>query len=71
MARVASERLIFMKNDMLVFLLSILSFFHMCSNLKKRALKFREDWSTFQFVNSDLRPSRAFLDDVGTKTNPA
>ena len=39
----------------------------MFSNQKRLALKFCEDLSNFQPVNSDLRPSRAFLDDVRIK----
>ena len=38
---------------------------------KKRALKIREDWSKNQPVNSDVKPFRASLHDVGTKTTPA
>jgi len=38
---------------------------------KKRALKFCEHLSNCHPVNSDLKPVRAFLDDVRTKTSPA
>ena len=34
-------------------------------------MKFGEDWSKNQPVNSDPKPFRAFLDNVGTKTTPA
>ena len=34
------------------------------------ALKFCEDLSKIQPVNSDLKPFRAFLDDVATKQPP-
>ena len=70
MAHVASQRF-FTKNYMFVFVSIMFGFFHIFSNSKRRALKFREDWSNFQPVNSDLRPFRAFLDADGTKTAPA
>ena len=39
--------------------------------LKRRALKFREDWSKREPVKSDILPFGAILDKVGTKTTPA
>ena len=56
MARVASQKTFLKKNDIFAFVSTILSFFHILSNRKRRALKFCEDLSNFQPVNSDLRP---------------
>ena len=39
--------------------------------MKKRALNFGEDWSKNQPMNSDLKPFRTFLDNVGTKKKNA
>ena len=61
----------FTKNNIIVFFATLLSFFHMFSNYKRRALKFREDWSNFQPVNFDIWPFREILDNVGTKTTAA
>ena len=41
------------------------------SNQKRHTLKFSEDLSNFQPVNSHLKPFRAFWDDVCTKTTRA
>ena len=71
MARVASQRFFFTKNDIFEFVDPHLYLFTFLSNQKKCALQFCEDLSNFQPVNSDLKPFRAFLDDVGTKTTPA
>ena len=68
MARVASQRFLFTKHDIVVFFDPL---FYICSDQKKRALKICEHLSKFQPVNSDLTPFRVFLDDVGTKTTHA
>ena len=49
-------------------LLTVFELFWHVSNQKRRALNFCEDVSNFQPVNSDMKPCRAFLDDVCTKT---
>ena len=69
MRREASQRLFFEKNDVVFF--RQYCQFPQTIELKKRALTFHEEWSNIQPVNSDLRPFRLFLDDVGTKTTPA
>ena len=71
MAHVASQRFVFTQKRFFCVFSTILQFFHTFSNQKRRALKFCEDVSNFQPVNSDLRPFRGFSDDVGTKTTPA
>ena len=60
MARVASQRFVFTKNYIVVFLFDHIIISPHFSKQTKRALKFCEDLSKFQPVNSDLRPFRAF-----------
>ena len=73
MARVASQRLfVHEKRHVCVCFDHIVIFSHFFElKQKKHTLTFCEDLSTFQPVNSDLRPFRALLDDVGAKTTPA
>ena len=59
MARVASQRFFHGKWH-IEFVWPAFVFFYICSNQKRHALKFCEDMSNFQPVNSDLRPFRAF-----------
>ena len=69
MRRVVSQRL-FRKHISVFFCFDHTVIFHIFLESKRRALKFREDWSMHQPVNSDLRLFRAILDDVGTKKQP-
>ena len=70
MARVASQRYFYEKQHLFVFFRAC-CYISIFSNQKRRALNICKDWSKNQLVNSDLKPFRVFLDDVGTQTTPA